>query len=85
MAYNNSNTKARTTQARVLFTTSEYEKSHAKQPRGYGSWAFCNVDAWSRNDYLDFVFFYKGTFTEAKRDAARDFAASGVRYVMVCP
>jgi len=46
----------------------EFEFSHGKKPRGFGSWAF-----WMGTDTSDIMKaqFFMGTFTEASRQAAK--------------
>jgi hypothetical protein len=55
------------------FTTRQYEAAHGRQPRGTGHWAFCPEGQYHRDDYLQFVFWAQGTFTDAKRAARAHF------------
>jgi hypothetical protein len=70
----------------VAFNTQPYERDHGARPRGQGHWGF--VDArysWSVNvNYLDYVKWFDGSYGDAKRQAARAFAAEGVTDVVVC-
>lgn len=63
----------------VHFDTSEYELSHGKTPRGYGSWAFeFSVDRcvwWAPT----------GTFTAAKKAARAEAKRRSVEDVKVLP
>lgn len=54
--------------------TRPYVTSHGREPRGYGSWAFCPASHYSRGDYLDFTRWFKGTYGEAKKQARESFA-----------
>jgi hypothetical protein len=63
------------TKTRVQFDTSEFERAHGRNPRGRGSWAFADAQHARRADYLDFVFWFNGSYGEAKRAAAAHFAA----------
>jgi hypothetical protein len=60
--------------ARLLlkFDTGEYEFSHGHKPRGRGSWAF-DFGAKRTPDGLENLFWTRGTYGEAKRQA-RAFA-----------
>jgi hypothetical protein len=49
------------------FDTTEYEFSHGKRPRGYGSWGFQRLDG-DPNVPAD-EYWRLGTYTEAKRNA----------------
>jgi len=66
--------------AKVRFDASAYVWAHGKAPRGHGSWAFgAKRDA----DVADVVWVHGASFVDAKRDAAKVFAARGVRVVWV--
>lgn len=69
---------------RVLFSTREYESNHGARPRGRGLWGFIVADKWNANNYLDYVKWFPGTYGEAKRAAAKAFAADGISDVVVC-
>lgn len=45
-------------------STRQYEISHGKKPRGYGAWAFGNLDE---------IMFVTGKYAEAKKQAASHF------------
>lgn len=60
----------------MRFDTSEYEISHARQPRGRGSWAFFDEKG-------DLHFTPSMTFTEAKRWARANLKGNAV--VVVAP
>jgi len=53
------------------FNTREFEFAHGHKPRGTGGWAF----AASRNATPEKVFWAHGTFSEAKAQARKHFAA----------
>jgi hypothetical protein len=74
---------AKIAKTQVLFDTMPYEKSHGKQPRGQGGWAFIDAQYERRDDYLDFVKFFYGSYAVAKRQAREHFAALGVEIVAV--
>lgn len=71
--------------ADVDFDESQYWRSHRRHPRGRGSWAFCPLDAWRTEDYLSQARWFTGSYSEAKREAQRAFAADGIEIVVVCP
>lgn len=56
------------------FTTSPYERSHGKAPRGNGSWAFqrSTTRVAFAGDLYGEVEFYNGTLTEAKKQARKN-------------
>lgn len=62
----------------VCVSTSAYQFSHGKTPRGRGYWGFevAGDVVWSKNDQ---------TYRDAKADACKVAAARGVRVVKVCP
>lgn len=70
--------------ADVHFSTREYLSAHGKAPRGRGQWAFCPANRYDSSNYLDFVKWFGSSYAEAKRDAAKAFAAAGVMEVVVC-
>ena len=45
-------------------STTQYENSHGKKPRGFGKWAFGNIDE---------IMFITGKYAEAKKQAAAHF------------
>lgn len=65
------------------FNTRNFELSHGGAPRGVGSWAFVAAEHADRLDYLDFVFWHRGSFSDAKRAAAKHFRALNVSNVVV--
>ena len=54
--------------ARYELKTTEYQFSHGRQPRGYGSWAF-EIKGGSETEAK--VEWFKGTYTEAKAQAIK--------------
>lgn len=69
----------------VTFLVNDYEKAHGKFPKGYGSWAFVAYEFNRSSNYLDHVKWFNGmTYGQAKRAAAKAFAAEGVMDVVVC-
>ena len=65
----------------VEFSTAEYVRSHGREPRGRGCWAFF---PFGKSDIADAVFVAgQNTLTEAKKIAAHHFAANGVTLVEV--
>jgi hypothetical protein len=67
---------ATTTQTRVEVSTSAFEFAHGHKARGEGSWAFFFEGETEAR-------WFRGTFTEAKRQAVRAAAAAGVHRVTV--
>ncbi len=61
-----------------------YYRSHSKAPRGRGSWGFCSVHPDQNNDYLSHVIWKHGTFVEARKAAAAEALAKGLRVLYVC-
>lgn len=61
------------------YSTSRYESSHGRSPRGTGGWAF----AFNR-DYNE-PRFYNGSYTECRQAAMRDARAQGAQMVEVMP
>lgn len=45
-------------------STTQYIKSHGKNPRGYGKWAFGNLDE---------IMFITGKYAEVKKQASKHF------------
>lgn len=65
----------------VEFSTNAYVRSHGREPRGRGCWAFFPA---GKTDIADAVFVAgQNTLTEAKKIAANHFAANGVTLVEV--
>lgn len=62
----------------------KYMASHGKAPRGWGNWGFCPSKAWNTENYLSQVFWFTGTYGEAKRAAIAHFSAKGVLNAVVC-
>lgn len=61
--------------SRVEFNTDEYERSHGKSPRGFGSWAFVDYVYARSADYLARVFWVNGAnYAGAKRVARAHFS-----------
>lgn len=63
--------------ARLAFSTTSYETSHMKKPRGFGRWAFCPYPKRNAADYLDHTLFFSGTLGEAKKALALHCAKTG--------
>lgn len=68
----------------VDVSTSEFERAHAKSPKGVGYWGFCPYDKYCAADYLSHVYWVSGGYGVAKRDAQQHFAALGVDSIVVC-
>lgn len=68
----------------VEFITRYFEMEHNRQPRGYGSWAFCPASKYNSSDYLKFVTWKSGMYSAVKREAAEHFAFLGISEVVVC-
>jgi hypothetical protein len=62
----------------VEVNTNEYEFSHGRKPRGFGSWAF---------EVKGDVYWCKSsqTYTDAKREAMAEARRVNAREVKVCP
>jgi len=69
---------------RVEVFTEEYEKSHLKAPRGRGNWAFC-FGRPSEGRYLADLWFWNGTYTDAKRAAVAEAKRLGCSAAFVQP
>lgn len=67
----------------MAFLTRKFVASHGKRPGGRGCWAFCLADDYDKPNYLDYVRFYTGLYSNAKALASRDFPKGSV--VVVCP
>jgi len=59
----------------VYVSTTEYQFSHGKQPRGTGNWAFFFTDA--------YVFWFNGPYGAAKRAAVTEAKRRGVSSIKV--
>ena len=72
---------------KVEFTTSEFVKSHGKEPKGRGSWMFCPAQHWNSGDYLDHVVSTPGnmTLSQAQKFVSQRFIDAGHDTVVVCP
>jgi hypothetical protein len=66
----------------VIVDTTNYERNHGGKPRGQGSWAFCTVDP-RRDDYLNHVMWFNGSYSEAKKQAQAQ-AAGRFIVIYVC-
>lgn len=55
------------------FVTTEFEMSHGRTPRGYGSWGFAPYEYVNHQHEIpwDQIVWSKGTYTDAKRDVAK--------------
>lgn len=74
-----------TTTTKPTVTTSSFVRSHQRQPRGYGGWAFqqsSSSDAFDA-DLRGDILFVSGTYTEARTAAVAHFA--GAEFVAVLP
>lgn len=60
----------------IEFQTTQYEFSHGKKPRGFGTWAF---------QITGQIFYATASYGEAKRQAAEKARAAGVSRVRVLP
>lgn len=68
----------------ILFIDTDYVMSHGKNPRGFGSWAFCTVDP-NRHDYLDHVIWvHQSTFAKAKKTAKEQAKSRNIDTLWVC-
>jgi len=68
------------------FIIDRYVASHGKNPKGLGSWAFCDVKHSDRNDYLSFVVWSPSmTLTEAKKWAKNHPVLKQSKYVDILP
>lgn len=66
------------------FITTEYQFSHGKKPRGFGHWAFIPADSyWPKEIPSDGIAWAHGTYTDAKREVARNYPE--VHYWKVLP
>jgi hypothetical protein len=63
----------------VRFDTASYVRSHGKQPKGWGGWAF------EFQGEADYRFYPASTYTGAKKAATADAKAAGVTVVHVGP
>ena len=60
---------------KVKFTTASFERSHGRQPKGFGAWAFQTTthDTAYESELTGEVQFFTGTFTEARNEARQAF------------
>jgi hypothetical protein len=61
----------------VEVNTTEYEFSHGRKPRGYGSWAF-------RFEGDIALHWYQGTYSEARSAARKAARKAGAASIEVC-
>lgn len=78
------------TKNKIEFNTCQYELSHRKTPRGYGSWAFCPVERYSEATYLTSTVWKSGTYQQAKKLAVPELKAMAESQgfcgeMIVCP
>lgn len=64
---------------KVSFCSRDFERSHARAPRGFGTWAF------RFDDQADDFFVNTATFTEAKHAARVEAARRNASVVRVQP
>jgi hypothetical protein len=70
---------------RVTVTTIPYEREHGHRPRGVGNWAFCPEQNYRASNYLDFVRWFNGSYSDAKREAVKHFSQQvGTNVIVVC-
>lgn len=75
----------------VRIETSEYVRSHGKEPRGKGLWFISPMSYGSaisneeRDAYFSGLIRHNGTLTEAKNHAKKVLASRGFRVGYVCP
>lgn len=67
--------------SRVIVDASVYVRSHGKQPRGHGSWAFSPEQNPTEILNPDKVYITTGSYGEAKKAAQCRFAGRVVIYV----
>lgn len=69
--------------ATVQVITSEYVRSHGREPRGFGMWAFTfrRDRAWTTEP----TFYPQSTYAQAKRQAIKDARAMGAEMVSAQP
>ncbi len=63
---------------RTQTTTTLFESSHGKQPRGFGRWGF-------QGEGQEGTFFHTGTFSQSRRESEKHFSKKGCRTVRVLP
>lgn len=66
--------------SQVDVITREYEASHGRQPRGRGSWAFS-----PSRDGREGMEWFRGTYSQARRQARVFFAERGVPEIWAQP
>lgn len=67
----------------VTISTSAYEFSHGRRPRGYGSWAF--ADRPDVDPLDEAIVWVVGTYRDASREARRVARERGVDVLVVLP
>lgn len=68
---------------KVNFNTRPYVRSHMREPRGLGSWAFGREDPRGGRD--DVFFWVHGTYAEARKKARDRAKEAGICYLDVLP
>lgn len=71
----------------ATLTTSAFERSHGRKPRGRGRWAFqaSRTRIALSHDRQGPVFYADGTFTEAFAVARKSYTLSGADVIAVLP
>ncbi len=66
-----------TTTTTTKFTTRQFERTHGRKPKGFGSWAFQATTSETAFDseLTGEIQFFTGTFTEARAAAKQAFDA----------
>ncbi len=59
---------------KTRFVTTDYEFSHGKKPRGFGSWVFFS----DRSCETEFCWVHQSTYANARKEANRRAAEAGV-------
>lgn len=72
-----------TLQSKMQVWIFEYEASHAKQPRGRGTWAF--AIGWGRKRWLGDLFWFTGSYSDARKAAIAHARANSCHVVSVQP
>ena len=69
---------------KIEINTWEYEFSHGKKPRGFGSWAF---GLGHKNPHIDDIFWTPGAmlYSEAVKLAKKEAAQLGVKVIYTLP
>tara|TARA_R110000824_G_C14889720_1_gene644298 strand:- start:179 stop:391 length:213 start_codon:yes stop_codon:yes gene_type:complete len=68
----------------TTFTTSPFERSHGRKPKGFGMWAFQPATRQTAFDaeLTGEVEFFTGTLTEAKAQARKHFTQAALVAVL---